>query len=727
MLILPTHTNVVSAMESDTLVDIDTLMQRVFAFSTNNELRENDFFVDVYHSMQLETERRNFFLKLVPGLSGVEDGSHKYFAESHLRFQVHPNGEVDAKEYAFYSTAPWMRSSRSRVLARYSMSIYNTKLFADKILSPLHRRNKRYYRYRILRELTDSTEIKMVEISVKPRFSNTQMVCGTFTVDVASGAVRTFDISFYYALTHMQIKGLMGHDGNARFVPKELTIDAAFKLVGNKVKAHYQAVSAFHDGISEDTLSRTKKSRFDLTSKYLLRIDTANIITNRQYFDTLSQKTFAVGSMGHRKNSEWADSASISSCASAETPSNVSTTSPKKKWYKRIFNSTTEKLLFSSRKYYIAEEQGEVKLPPLLTPEMFAYSRNKGFILQTKLKFDLNLPRDVQLRIRPKASFSFRQRTLYWRAPFSLDFLPQIDGGINIEVGNGNRTYSSAQAEKVRENLKGGTTNYDSLTHILRSYDFNFYKDFYSQFDFSFIPLVGLKINIGARYHNHTLVEWNDLTAGEGMQHHIRSFAPRLHIDWTPGLYYLRSGRHRIPLSSKFPTFRLDYERGIKTNFSDAEYERFEFDMQYTRHLYALRAIYLRAGFGLYTNRSENYFLDYDYFRDENLLESWTDGMSGKFYSLDSRWYNESKYYVRLSSTYESPMLLFSRIGFLSKTIQKERLYANMVFVTALHPYTEFGYGITSHFADLSLFAGMADHRSLSFGMRIVFHWFDGW
>ncbi len=727
----------------------DSVMRRVFSYARRTGLRQQDFFADVYHQVALRTERKNPLLKLVPGMSHVGSGVNDYFGESHFRLQVHPNGEVDAKEYAYAGTASWMRNTRYRIISRYSLSIYNTKLFVDQILSPLHRRNRRYYRYSVEGTQTDSTGVRLVTMSVRPHFYNTQLVRGTFVVEATSGAVRSFDFRFLYALTHIHIRGTMGREGQSRLMPEQLDIDARFRLVGNKVQASYHALTHYLPGLSASDEPQPRRTRFDLTRRYLLRVDTTQIIRKRAYFDTLrpfplapavAQKYAQLDSLEAVKAERDAAARGVQTGLpitdlsqapqprpQALTPLLDRSLQASRRKGMKFFRSSAEDFFFSSHRYDFNQELGEVKLPPILTPEMFSYTGSKGFILQTKIRLDLNLARQRELHLRPKASYSFKQHQFYWRVPLTFLFWPRREGTLNLEVGNGNRIYSSTQAEAVRDSLKNTAANYDSLTHVLKNYAFNYYKDLYAQADVSFMPWAGLKISLGARFHKHTLVGWSHLAEHTGMLRYIRSFAPRLHIDWTPCQYYYRQGARKVLTRSHWPTFRFDYERGIRLGSADTKYERFEFDTQYTKALYALRAIYVRAGFGLYTSRGDNYFLDYDYFRDENLLETWADGMSGKFYSLDQRWYNESKYYVRLSATYESPMLLFSRLRFLSKIIQKERLYYNTVFVSALHPYTEFGYGISSHFVDLSVFGGMGDHRSARLGLRVVFHWFSGW
>ena len=76
------------------------------------------------------------------------------------------------------------------------------------------------------------------------------------------------------------------------------------------------------------------------------------------------------------------------------------------------------------------------------------------------------------------------------------------------------------------------------------------------------------------------------------------SFAPRIRIEWTPGLYYYMNGKRKINLHSLYPTFSVDYERGIKGVFkSTGEYERIEFDLQHQIRLGLMRNIYYRFGF----------------------------------------------------------------------------------------------------------------------------------
>lgn len=105
--------------------------------------------------------------------------------------------------------------------------------------------------------------------------------------------------------------------------------------------------------------------------------------------------------------------------------------------------------------------------------------------------------------------------------------------------------------------------------------------------------------------------------------------------------------------------------------------------------------------------------------------QEWSDELSGEFQLLSSRWYNESRYYAHITTSYESPMLFLSRISLLSRVIQKERLYFNVLSVRSLGIYTELGYGISTHLFDAGLFTGISRHNTIKFGCKIAFHLFE--
>ena len=544
-------------------------------------------------------------------------------------------------------------------------------------------------------------------IKIVPRFYNTQLVTGYVDVDTLSGAVRYYSFSFYYEMTRFRISGTTGREGKASLFPERFNIATRSSVLGNSFNASFIGHADYTFPVPRDSVPpKPRRHRFDLTAEYLQRIDTTKAVHTQEYFDSIRYYPLPADARNAYDITRQRE-ASLSQIGSV----------------KRERTGIEEAFDFLlDRHRWNMGSAGQIKLPAIITPEMFSWSKRKGFVLQTRMRLDFNVSKSSHLRIAPKASYSFGQKEFYWRLPVTFSFAPRKDMKISFEMGNGNHIYSGLQAEEVRRQMQG-SDDFHKLDELLSSYDFNFYRNFYMRMDYSVEPLAGLKFETGVRYHRRSLIGWGEEAAQHGMKRLAESFAPRLHAEWTPCLYYYRetSGR-RVPLYSQWPTLRFDYERGFSAGSLETSYERIEFDAAYVIPLYALRSIYIRGGGGLYTRRGAGYFLDFDYFCDENLPEGWQDAMSGRFYALGGRWYNESRYYARLSATYESPMMLFSRLKWLARVVQRERIYANIVSLTELNPYAEIGYGISTHVLDVSGFVGLAPGQKLSLGAHIILH-----
>ena len=140
-----------------------------------------------------------------------------------------------------------------------------------------------------------------------------------------------------------------------------------------------------------------------------------------------------------------------------------------------------------------------------------------------------------------------------------------------------------------------------------------------------------------------------------------------------------------------------------------------------------LRLLNLRSGYGFYTSRHENYFLDYANFCDNNLPEDWDDDWSGDFQLLDSRIYNESDFYLRNNISYESPLLFATWTPYLGKYIEKERIYISSVLVDHTRPYMELGYGFTNRYISVGIFASFMNTQFQKFGISFDFELFRRW
>ena len=708
---------------------VQHIENRVFAFADSiNQFikaqkegtpRLSESMVTLYLRHNMFTQRCGPIVRYLPNMPRLERGRNEYVTEAQLMLQMRPPGEIDCKVIAYHSTNRYLQPERFTSYSRFNFQIYDAKLFIDQLLNPFNRRNSRFYHYcYVFTHLGNGTTATTVRMHIQPRFSNDQLTKGYADVDIKTGAITHFILQFNIQLQHITVNARMGRNGLEQLTPQRMRIVSNFKLLGNKVLettdlfAHY----SFSCPLPHHTEHRDK---YDLTQQCWLRIDTTQMITSASYFDAIRPMALRESEKQQFKQ----HNAPNENDSTFNLPNDPTLADPKVAHQHNTLGKHTQNILLSSHALNLSNDgYAQLKLPAIITPSMLQWSGAKGLSLRTRIKFTLNKNPNISddvIQFSPVVGYSFKQKQVYWQVPLNLRFWPKKNALLTFEVGGGARSYNNKQAEELRQRLKG-MENFDSINNIINHYGFNDYRDNYALCNFTFSPLPGLNITLGSRYHHRVLVDWNNITATMGLSHHLSSLAPSIQIEWTPAQYYYRNNNRCIPLYSHYPTFIAQYERGFGLNRNATYYERIEGDVRYRLPLYALRTLYFRAGIGCYTQRGNNCFIDYDFLRFNYVPQGWTDELTGEFQLLSARWYNESRYYVRCTSTYESPMLALSRIPFISRIVQTERIYFNMLSVHALGFYAEAGYGFSTHLMDIGVFTGMSHDHVFNFGCKIA-------
>jgi hypothetical protein len=140
-----------------------------------------------------------------------------------------------------------------------------------------------------------------------------------------------------------------------------------------------------------------------------------------------------------------------------------------------------------------------------------------------------------------------------------------------------------------------------------------------------------------------------------------------------------------------------------------------------------MKILNLRAGIGYYTQRSSDYFVDYTNFHDNNLPSGWEDDWSGQFQLLDTRWYNESDYYVRGHASYDSPMMLLYHLPLFGRYIETERIYLSALSIQHTRPYFELGYGFSNRYLSAAVFTNFLDSQIQRVGFKVTIEIFSRW
>ena len=349
--------------------------------------------------------------------------------------------------------------------------------------------------------------------------------------------------------------------------------------------------------------------------------------------------------------------------------------------------------------------RGSFKMSPIINPLYLGYSSYKGVTYRIKLNGNLDFNSDARLSMGARLGYSFKLRQVYFNIPMRLTLGKRM--AIETEYGTGNHIFNSEILTQLKHE------SYDSIRWENLRHDL--FKDMFWRFRTGFLISPRLRLSAGFAYHRRTAVDPHDF-AITGRKPKYHSFSPTLQLVWSPW-------------HNRGPVLTYDYERGIKgVMHSDMNYERMEIDVSWKIPIMKLRVLSMKIGYGMYTSRSKGaYFLDYRNFKYNSISDGWNDDWTGEFQLLNKNWYNASKYYVNSNLTYESPLLLVSRIPFVGKFIETERLYCNTLFTDKLHPYLECGYGLTNRLFSMGLFLGVSNKHFEGTGIRMSMELFRDW
>ena len=686
----------------------DSILQCIFQFSPFYSRIIDEYKADLYIKGKVKVHKRNHLIRYVPSMFRFEKHINDYLMESLSELHYTAPDIYDRKIKAVSTTFPRNRGQITDVMDYLNMNIYSSSLMSDKLLSPLDKKSSRYYHY-LLDSIAGPPDCQRYKILIIPKFRGTQLVSGYMWVSDQIWTIREL---------YIEVRVKMGEEGDVEFLPVQFDLNLVFKFIGNHLEMDMGAWLKYNEIKFYEGAARRKsqkKHRHDLTESYKLTCDSEQLITDKEKFNELRPIPL----------SALEDSLYRSYALRQDTLLRV----PKKKKNEHLeFWGELGDMLISSYNVNLSS-MGSVHCSPLINPVLLDYSHSRGFSYKQKFKYSRLFHDGRILRISPQIGYNFTHKELYVKADADWQYWPEKQASFEVSVGNGNRIYSSVVLDQLKQ-LPDSTFNFDQL-------ELDYFKDVYLNLFHNIEIVNGLFIKAGVSVHWRYLINNSkvilekplpdkDWAALRGIRSEYNSFAPRIRIEWTPGMYYYMNGRRKMNVGSSMPTFMLDYERGIKGVFkSTGAHERWEFDIQQNLKLSGIRSIGYRIGGGMFTKQEDMYFVDFANFARRNLPEGWNDDIGGTFQLLDGRWYNSSRQYWRGNFTYESPFIFLKPLNRWLGLVQQERLYGGILFMPHLNPYIELGYGIGTHIFDVGAFVSTINGQFDTFGFKFTFELFN--
>jgi len=674
------------------------LLQSVFALTDTLSAKHWYYKGSYYYRGAVRLHKKNLVILSNPNRRFYMKDGHDLLTEDMGDMEYYAPNMLTRKIRHTYGSVPGYDVTHGYIMDFFNVNISGAFLLADHILSPLHRKNIIYYRYSC-----DSVKHHKAYFSFRRKRRNMQLVDGAFVYDMQKGYVCSISFSGRYNFISFTEHVTMGTEGDERFWPQRMDMTYRYWYYGNTFTGN--TVCTHNYDVIRRRFFRPKSvtDRHDLTPQYALALDTARAAYDSTFI--ARHRPIALSRIDSSFYAEAKGNAAPIPISPSDTAPPSRHTTPR--WIKQLGH--VGEFFFND---YDIMENSYSRLR-ILSPTP-GYSGSNGVTYRQDLEYIRFFSRGRSWSVVPRLSYFFKNSELTGRVRSELLLIPKSNATISFEAGIQKITANSNNLFFIKKDSEGKET--------VESLDFT---DFYTSLDAKRELANGLDASIGIVMHHRR-------PKGYAKQHHAelmlrdryRDFAPRLTLTFTPHQYYYRVGDRKVRLHSAWPTFVLNYERGIKGLLGSTNaYERWECMATGGMRLTPVHRLIWKAGGGMFTNRANADFVQYEYFNNGIYAYNWDDDRSGVFQLLDQKYYNNSYHYLRGHAVIESPMLLLGNIS--TRVIRAERLYVNALLTEGLVPYLEFGYGVSNELLDVSFFSSYIKGESLKTGLKFSLHIFD--
>lgn len=683
--------------------ETDSIMQTLFHRVEQKEFSVGESLCKLYVKQYANLEHWHLGLNFVPGMTRFDRKERRYLTE--LFYDVHflDFAVLAVRRKAGVTTHRHGSGEMERVIGFMIPDIFGDKLFEEGYLSPLHGNNSRFYNYSSSEQSgTGALNSNCHKISFKTKIDNIKLLNNGWILIDDSCNIREFYLEGWDEQCSFNVLYRLGNKGLERNMVHTIELSLKYNFAWNKLDVSATGVYDY-ELLLPFVGSSHRNTYYDLSSA----------INSSQYSSVISDYEKYV-----EENRKMPLTASDSALyVEKGVIKNYDESVVPEKKNKNVVADwlwTFGDQMISS--HSLNWDGGNLKMSPIIKPSYLSYSSSRGLSYKMSLRFNHRLKNKKEFSLRPMAGYNFKQNAFYWDIDGRFMFDPLHLGNIIIDVGSGDRAYSSLALERIKNAV------YDSLN--FRNLNLNYFRDLYSKAGIQREIFNGFEIYFGTSYHKRKLIGTLDEHLefeGISLKRRYVQFAPNLRFTWQPKMYYYIKDGVKVNIGSRMPRFTLDVEQGIRGVMgATSVYTRAELDVQYNYRVNETDALYLRGGTGGYFYTKDVYFADYAFLRHNNLPVDKSDELDGTFQLLDSEWYNAANKYLRFHATYESPFMLLQRMLPRVRFFKYERVYLNMLFISHLMPYCELGYGVETPYVDSGIFVGFENHEFNAFGYKFT-------
>ena len=671
--------------------------------------------------------KRNVTLMLVPSMYSIAKGHRNYIGETIGSARILGHRIIDMTPQITLTTIRKNRKVMPVIIDYATPNIYGEQLFGDNVLSPFYKGNARYYRYKTM-VMNDS----LVRITFKPKINNTQLVTGWAIVHSNNGKIQQCLLRGTFDMIDYNINIIM--DNTHRLLPFTCSTKARFKFLGNRIEAELTAGYAASPKSSPKGKDLMKAQDVPCDNAQDVPFDKAPDVSFDKAQDVSFNKAQDVpfdkaqdvpcdnAQDEKGKDLKFAETTNkmlmdslrpmpledferdIYNSYNQEIKDNERDSADVKneKFGEKALNAIDDNLLSTLR---FSSAHSYLKLSPLINPLELSFSNSRVLAYRIKLDAKHYFSDKQSISINPRLGYNFKIDKFFYKLPLRYYINEKKESWIELLLENGNRITNSSVLDMIKHSSRD-TIDFSGL-------GLDYFDDKQMKLHGNFYISPKLSVELGCTYHKRTAVNSHNFDS-IGQTNSYNSFAPLVSLSYLP--------------SPTMPVFTASYERSIKGVLnSNIEYEKWEMDASYKKHISGMKILNIRLGGGFYTNKSTDYFVDFSNFRENYLPEGWDDEWTGNFQLLRSQWYNASEYYLRMNASFESPLMIMSRLPLIGKYVETERFYIGVLRIQDTKPYSELGYSFTNRYFSAGVFTSFLGAKYHDIGFKFTMELFRRW
>ncbi|MDH8701123.1 hypothetical protein M2138_000462 [Dysgonomonadaceae bacterium PH5-43] len=657
----------------------------------------DEYDAQIYIKGNIEVLKKNIMFEFAPDFFYLNKDNDSSFVEAIVDIKYTAPNYFNQEIVALNGYRFNAKDILDRIIPFLNVNIYKQTIFDDQIVIPDRNNIFKYYEFEYINN-EELSGYKVHKIQITPKIKSQKLVSGYFYIIDELWTIHKFDLKGRTELSDYRVVTEFGFPLNNFLLPINSTISFNLDLLGNNINTSYYAFFNYASYKLHDTSNDKKVASYDLS----------------KYFTTNNDSILII-----RDSSFWKNTRPIPLSDYEETLYETQLriekeSNSKPKLNRKIRN--VSKGIFTPYKKQFGETQ--LVYSGLLNPLTLSYSKMEGIVYWQQLRLSKGFNNGQTINYNFDVGYSLTKNEIYFDVPISWTFAPSKMGRAHLDFRNSNQTFNSNVIKKIEDMVP------DSIN--LKDFNIDYFKNYNLEIKAQYELTNGLLLEGGVDYNWYVPIEKQTQIDNDNLQDLVEDnylgFSPIVGLKWTPGQYYRFNGKRKEYLRSRFPTFSIEYARGIKGVFgSNSNYERIELDIQQKISWGLMQSFHYYIGAGWFTNSESVYFANFKNFRRRNIPQSWNDPLGGVFHLLDGDWYNASNSYYQAHIMYESPFALLQLFNGLTNDILQERIYISHLYMPALPSYSELGYSIGNFFGNAGIFFSFNKARLNSIGLKVAF------